>query len=87
MPTIQSAKKRMRQAERHRARNRQHRSAVRTAIKKVRQAATAEEAASAYRDAEQLLDRAARKNLVHKNNAARHKRRLQKLVAGKGGKK
>jgi small subunit ribosomal protein S20 len=87
VPNIQSAKKRMRQALRHRARNRQQRSAVRTATKKVRQAANAEEAAAAYRDAEQLLDRAARKHLVHRNNAARHKRRLKKLVAKKGEKK
>ena len=81
MPNIASAKKRMRQAERRRARNRAQRTLVRTVIKRVRGAATAEEAQAAFRDAERLLDRAARKGLIAKNNAARNKRRLYRLVA------
>lgn len=87
MPTIQSAKKRMRQTTRRRARNRAQLSAVRTAIKKVRQATSTEEAQAAYHEASQLLDRAARKGLIAKNNAARNKRRLHKHVAEKAGKK
>ncbi len=71
----------MRQAERRRARNRAQRTLVRTVIKKVRGAVTAEEAQVAFRDAERLLDRAARKGLIKKNNAARNKRRLYNLVA------
>lgn len=81
MPNIASAKKRMRQAERRRARNRAQRTLVRTGIKRVRGATTAEEAQAAFRDAERLLDRAARKGLIARNNAARNKRRLYKLVA------
>ncbi|UCG87420.1 MAG: 30S ribosomal protein S20 [Gemmatimonadota bacterium] len=79
MPNTRSAKKRMRQANRRNARNRVARSTLRTAIKKVRNA-TSDTAAAAYRTAEQLLDRAARKGLIHKNAAARGKRRLRRFV-------
>lgn len=82
MPNIASAKKRMRQAVKSRTRNRKQRSAVRTAIKHVRAASSADAAQRAFRDAEQLLDRAARKGLMKPNTAARHKRRLTKVVAG-----
>ena len=82
MPNSRSAKKRMRQAERRRTRNRAARTALRSAIKKVR-TAPAELGESAYRGAVKLLDRAARKGLIHKNAAARSKRRLGKLVATK----
>jgi ribosomal protein S20 len=46
----------------------------------VRAATTAEQAGQAYRVAARLLDRAARKNLIHHNNAARHKSRLAAVV-------
>ncbi len=87
MPNIKSAKKRMRQAEGRRARNRQQKSTLRSAVKKVRQAGTQEEAQAAYKEAERLLDRAARKHLVPRNAAARNKRRLHKVVVAKGSKK
>ncbi len=82
MPHSSSAKKRMRQALRRRERNRAARTALRTAIKKVR-TPNEETGESEYRSAVQLLDRAARKGLIHKNAAARGKRRLGKLVATK----
>ncbi len=82
MPNTKSAKKRDRQGESRRERNRKQRSAVRSAVKKVRAASSAEEAQAAYRDAERMLDRAAGKNLVSKNTAARQKSRLAKAVRG-----
>lgn len=84
MPRIKSAKKAMRQARVRLSRNRPQRSALRTALKRVREAATAELAGKAYALAVQLLDRAARKGLIHKNNAARYKSRLAKYVKSKG---
>lgn len=81
MPQIRSSRKRMRQAEAAREHNRERRSQLRTAIKKVRGAASKEEAASAYTQAVSMLDRAARKNLVHRNAAARTKSRLARVVA------
>ncbi|HEX9293018.1 MAG TPA: 30S ribosomal protein S20 [Gemmatimonadales bacterium] len=46
----------------------------------MRAAATADAAAAAYMLAASVLDRAARKGLIHKNNAARQKSRLAALV-------
>ena len=80
MPKIKSAKKAMRQARSRYERNRTQRSALRTAVKHVRAAATAQTATAAYTIAVRLLDRAARKGLIHKNNAARHKSRLAAMV-------
>ncbi len=80
MPRIKSAKKRMRQAKGATARNRTQRSQLRTAIKKVR-AASGSEATTAYAEAVRIIDRAGRKNLIHRNAAARQKSRLAKAVA------
>ncbi len=82
MPQIKSAKKRQRQTESRTRENKVHRSELRTAIKKVRQAATKDEAATALKQAEVLIDRAAGKNLIHRKAANRNKSRLHKAVAG-----
>ena len=83
MPQIKSAKKAMRQSRRHAVVNRAQRSALRTALKRVRAAGTKQEATQAYTAAVRLLDRAARKGLIHRNNAARNKSRLAKFVGTK----
>ena len=82
MPRLKSAKKAMRKSLANNERNRARRSQLRTAVKKVRSAASAKEAQAAYVEAVRLLDRAGRKNLVHRNTASRTKSRLAKLVAG-----
>ncbi len=82
MPQIKSAKKRQRQTESRTRENKVHRSELRTAMKKVRQAATKDEAATALKQAEVLIDRAAGKNLIHRKAANRNKSRLHKAVAG-----
>ncbi len=75
MPNIASAKKNMRKSRAAMARNRAQRSALRTALKKAHVSVVAgEDQASAVT----LLDRAARKGLIHKNTAARHKSRMAK---------
>jgi small subunit ribosomal protein S20 len=83
VPRIRSARKRLRQTRAATLRNRRGRSQLRTALKKVHSAATRAEATEAYLKAQQLLDRAGRKNLIHPNAAARQKSRLAKTVAGK----
>jgi small subunit ribosomal protein S20 len=75
VPRIKSAKKALRQSRAHNVRNRAQRSALRTALKRAREA-SGPAALEAYAQAVQLLDRAARKGLIHRNNAARHKSRL-----------
>jgi small subunit ribosomal protein S20 len=78
VPNIASAKKNMRKSRAATVRNRAQRSALRTALKK----AHAPTATAAERtQAASLLDRAARKGLVHKNLAARHKSRMSKAAA------
>ena len=78
MPNIASAKKNMRKSRAAMARNRAQRSALRTALKKAHvTSAPAEDAAVAV----SLLDRAARKGLIHPNAAARHESRMAKAAA------
>jgi small subunit ribosomal protein S20 len=75
VPNIASAKKNMRKSRAAQARNRAQRSALRTALKK----AKVEGASAEVRGmATTLLDRAARKGLIHKNAAARQKSRMAK---------
>jgi len=82
MPNIKSAKKRMELSRRAADRNRQKRSRIRTAVKKVRQAEDADTAGTLLREAVILLDRAAQGNLMHANRAARIKGQLTRHVAG-----
>lgn len=78
MPNIQSSKKDMRKSRAAQARNRGQRSALRTTLKKAQdEASTPAQKLAAVK----LLDRAARKGLIHKNAAARHKSRLAKAKA------
>jgi small subunit ribosomal protein S20 len=72
----------MRQSARARERNRQQRATLRTAVRKVRAAESKDAAQAAMRSAEALLDRAARKRLIHPSTAARLKSRLAR-AAGK----
>jgi small subunit ribosomal protein S20 len=72
----------MRQARARASQNRTQRSQLRTALKRVR-STTGDEAQNAYAEAVKLLDRAGKKNIIHKNAAARQKSRLAKLVAAK----
>lgn len=80
MPNIKSAKKRMELSRQARERNRAKRSRIRSAVKRVREATDAETAESLYREAESLLDRAARRNLIHANKVARIKSQLTRHV-------
>ena len=89
MANIASAKKRARQAEKHRQHNASLRSMVRTYIKKVHTAIAAGDkklAEDALKAAVPVIDRMAGKGLLHKNKASRHKSRLnagiKKLAGG-----
>jgi small subunit ribosomal protein S20 len=86
VPRTKSAKKAMRQTKTRTERNRAQRSQLRNAVKKVRAAGSAEDAAKAFEAAQKVLDRAGRKNLIHRNTAARQKSRLAKAVAKMGKK-
>jgi small subunit ribosomal protein S20 len=73
------AKKRARQAEKHRQLNTGQRTELRTSIKNVVKAIASgdqDKAKSAYVIAVPTIDHMARKGHIHKNKAARHKSRL-----------
>ena len=83
MANTAQARKRARQAVKNRAHNVSLRSRMRTAMKKVInaiQAGEKEQAQQAYRDAMPVIDSMARKGIIHKNKAARHKSRLNKQL-------
>ncbi|HEX2094637.1 MAG TPA: 30S ribosomal protein S20 [Longimicrobiaceae bacterium] len=84
MPNVKSAEKRMRTNEVRAERNRARRSRLRTALRKVRQAENAEVAGRALQEAISLLDRAARKRIIHPNKAARAKSRLSAFIGKLG---
>ena len=79
MANSAQARKRARQAEQRRRRNASFRSAMRTAMKKVLrliQAGDKQAAADAFKAAIPVIDSAVGKGLIHRNKAARHKRRF-----------
>lgn len=79
MANIKSAEKRARQSVVRYARNRWYRSRYRTFVKRARHhiaAGDQEQATDAIRRAAQALDRAAQRNIIHRNKASRLKSRL-----------
>jgi len=87
-----SAKKRVRQNEKRRARNRHRKSVVRDEVKTYNAAITAGDVTKAEAELKtvvKLLDRTAAKNTIHKNAAARKRsrltRKLNALKATKAG--
>ena len=80
MPNIASAKKNLRKSRAAEIRNRAQRSALRTALKKAKSAEASEETRLA---AVRLLDRAARKGLIHRNAAARQKSAIARTAVAK----
>ncbi len=80
MPNIKSAKKRMQLSRVERSRNRETRSKIRTAIRRVREATSPEQAERERRLAVALIDRAAVRNVLHPNKAGRIKAQLDRVV-------
>lgn len=83
MPSTLSSKKRLRQNQTRRLRNRNGRSALRTQMRKVREAIAnmdAEKSQAEFLILVKKIDRAATANLLHANAAARTKSRLSKAI-------
>ena len=83
MANSAQARKRAKQANVARERNMSQRSMTRTYIKKVVSAIESGDKAAAeaaYTQAIPVIDRMARKGLIHQNKAARHKSRLIKRI-------
>jgi small subunit ribosomal protein S20 len=89
LANTKQAKKRVRQAEKHRGQNTSMRSMLRTYIKKVAASVKLGDqkaALAAMQEATPIIDRMANKGIIHKNKAARHKSRLTHHIKNMGGK-
>jgi small subunit ribosomal protein S20 len=83
MPQTKSAAKRLRQDVARQERNRSTKRAIRTQIRKVREAIEAGDlglAQTEFRATVVKLDRAAASNVIHRNAAARTKSRLSAAI-------
>lgn len=83
MPVTKSAIKKAKQDERNRKRNRVLINAYKEASKNVRKLAESgkiNEAKKALSDAYSKIDKAAKRKVLHKNNASRRKARLAALI-------
>jgi small subunit ribosomal protein S20 len=79
LANTKQAKKRVKQAEKHRQHNASMRSMLRTYVKKVVVAigtGKENEALAALQEATPVIDRMVNKGIIHRNKAARHKSRL-----------
>lgn len=82
MANIKSQKKRNRQNEKHRMRNKSIMSDLKTAMKKVEEAAAAGEPTDdLFRSAQKKIDAATAKGVLHPRNAARKKSRLASSIS------
>lgn len=89
MPVIKSAKKKARQALKHLERNKGIRTSIKTYLKKVQvlSKTNVEEAKKLLPIAYSAIDTAAKKHIIHKNNASRKKSLMARSVAGGAQKK
>lgn len=81
MANNKQANKRIRQNEKARQQNKVVRSSLRSAVKKVLSADSPEEAGKHLPDAMRKVDKAAKKNVIHANAAARKKGQLSRACA------
>ena len=87
MANTKQAAKRAKKSVKQRAANMSLRTTLRSAIKKVQKAiegGDAKAAGQSLRDEQSKIDSIARKGIIHKNKAARHKSRLAAKVKALG---
>jgi small subunit ribosomal protein S20 len=76
MANNRSALKRIRQTETKRLNNRYYAKTTRNAIKELRQETSKEEAVKKYPEVVSMIDKLAKKNVIHKNKASNLKSKL-----------
>ncbi len=80
MANHKSAEKRIRANEAKRVRNRYQAKTTRTSIKKLRTTTVKSEAESLLKEVSSMIDKLAKKNVIHWKKAANQKSKLTKLV-------
>jgi small subunit ribosomal protein S20 len=84
MPNTSSAKKAMRQSRRRNTINLRTKSKYKSAVKETRAyiaSGNSKDATESLKKTMSALDKAVKKNVLHKNTAARRKSRLSKAIA------
>ncbi len=76
MANHQSAKKRIRQNEKRKLHNKYYAKTARNAIKQIRTSTEKSEAEAMYPQVASMIDKLAKKNIIHKNNASNLKSSL-----------
>ena len=80
MPTHKSAEKRVRQSQKRKLHNKYYAKSMRTAVKKLRNTTDKEQAREQLPRVFAMLDKLAKKNIIHKNKASNLKSKLTKHV-------
>lgn len=80
MANIKSAKKRIRNSEAKQERNKYQHKTARTVLKKVKESTSKKEAGELLDKATSMLDKLAKKGVIHKNKAANLKSKLTRKV-------
>jgi len=80
MANHKSSIKRIRQTKARRLHNRYYAKSARTAIKNLRNTKEKDEAAKMYPGVSSMLDRLAKRNIIHKNKASNLKSKLAKMI-------
>ncbi|WP_088655649.1 30S ribosomal protein S20 [Geofilum rhodophaeum] len=80
MANHQSAKKRIRQAEARKVHNKYYAKTARNAVKSLRLTTDKTEASTQYPKVVALIDKLAKKNIIHKNKASNLKASLAKHI-------
>ena len=76
MANHKSSIKRIRQEEKRRLHNRYYAKTMRNAVKKLRNTTDKAEAAAMFPSVQKMLDKLAKRNLIHKNKASNLKSKL-----------
>ena len=80
MANHKSALKRIRSSETKRLRNRYQLKTTRTYVKRLRETTDKAEAEKLYQEVAGMIDKLAKNNIIHKNNASNKKSKLAKYV-------
>lgn len=80
MANHKSALKRIRSSATRRLRNRYQAKTTRNLVKKLREITSKSEAVTLFSKVSSMLDRLAKRNVIHKNKAANNKSRLAKYI-------
>ena len=80
MANHKSAIKRIRQTEKRRLHNRYYAKTARNAVRKLRATTDKEAAVALYPKVSSMLDKLAKKNVIHKNKAGNLKSKLAKMI-------